>query len=120
MAQPSPLASNADRWGVRLSSLCAAHCVATVALAGSAGAALANPLIHEVGLALAIALGAVAFLAGVARHARAGPLALGVAGLTLMGIALAVPHGMDEAALTVAGVVLLAIGHVWNGRPSVA
>lgn len=105
-----------DRLGLGLSGLCAVHCVGTVALAGSLGAALANPLIHEVGLGLALILGLVAFGAGVLRHARREPLVLGLAGLTLMATALIVPHGVDEAALTVAGVALLAAGHWWNGR----
>lgn len=115
MQAPAP-AQFADRWGVRLSGLCALHCVATLALAGSAGAALANPLIHEVGLALAIGLGAIAFLAGLARHSRPEPIALGACGLLLMGLAVLIPHGVAEAALTVAGVALLAAGHWWNGR----
>lgn len=113
-ASPRPLPT--DRLGLGLSGLCAVHCVGTVALAGSIGAALANPLIHEVGLALALILGLVALGAGVARHARREPLAIGLAGLTLMAVALLVPHGPGEAALTVVGVTLLATGHWWNGR----
>ena len=105
-----------DRLGIGLSGLCAVHCVGTLALAGSLGAALANPLIHEVGLSLALVLGLVAFGSGVARHARREPLALGLLGLALMAVALMVPHGAGEAALTVAGVALLAAGHWWNGR----
>lgn len=105
-----------DRLGVGLSGLCAVHCVGTVALAGSLGVALANPLIHEVGLALALLLGLVAFGSGVARHARREPLMLGLSGLALMAAALLIPHGAGEAALTVAGVALLATGHWWNGR----
>ena len=107
---------SADRLGIRLSALCAAHCVASVALVGSAGAALMNPLIHEVGLVLAVGLGAVAFLAGVARHARIRPLLIGGAGLVLMASALAVRHGPAEAALTIGGVALLSLGHWLNGR----
>lgn len=113
-AAPRPLPT--DRLGLGLSGLCAAHCVGTVALAGSLGAALADPLIHEVGLALALMLGVVAFGAGALRHARREPLALGLAGLGLMATALLVRHGAGEAALTVAGVALLAAGHWWNGR----
>lgn len=105
-----------DRIGVGLSGLCAAHCVGTVALAGSLGAALANPLIHEIGLALALILGLVTFGSGLLRHTRPQPLVLGLSGLALMAFALAVPHGVEEAVLTVAGVALLAAGHWWNGR----
>ena len=112
----APSTPTGDRLGVGLSTLCAAHCVGTVALAGSLGAALANPLIHEVGLALALILGLVAFGGGLLRHTRPQPLVLGGAGLALMAVALLVPHGVGEAALTVAGVALLAAGHWWNGR----
>ncbi len=113
---PSVRAASADRLGVRLSALCAVHCVASVALVGSVGAALLNPLIHEVGLALAVLLGAVAFAGGLARHARIGPMLLGGGGLATMAAAIGVRHGPAEAALTVAGVLLLSAGHLWNGR----
>ncbi len=119
MATPPPPAADrplVDRLGVRLSALCAVHCVASVALVGSVGAALLNPLIHEVGLALAVLLGAVAFAGGLARHARPGPLLLGAGGLILMATALLVRHGPREAALTIAGVALLSTGHLLNGR----
>ena len=108
--------SRRDRLGIGLSGLCAVHCVGTLVLAGSLSVVLSNPLIHEVGLALALIIGLVAFGGGVARHARREPLMLGFAGLSLMAAALLIPHGPGEAALTVAGVVLLAAGHLWNGR----
>ena len=54
-----------------LSGLCAAHCVATallLALAATAGGMLGAPIVHEVGLSLAMILGAVAAVApGTAR-----------------------------------------------------
>ena len=37
-------------------------------------------------------------------------------GLSFMGGGLAVPHGVEEAVLTIIGVTLLAIGHVLNLR----
>jgi hypothetical protein len=37
-------------------------------------------------------------------------------GLSFMGGALAVPHGTEEAVLTVIGVSLVAIGHILNLR----
>ena len=46
-----------------LSGLCAVHCVATVVLLGllaSAGGFLGKPIIHEVGLTIAMILGAIA------------------------------------------------------------
>ena len=39
-------------------------------------------------------------------------------GLTFMGGALAVPHGAEEAALTIIGVALVSLGHILNLRHS--
>jgi len=52
-----------DRIAIALSGACAAHCVGTAVVLGvlaSAGGIFENPLFHEVGLVLAILLGAVA------------------------------------------------------------
>jgi hypothetical protein len=43
-------------------------------------------------------------------------LVLGCAGLVLMAAGLVVPHGLPEIALTVPGVILLAIAHIRNLR----
>ena len=37
-------------------------------------------------------------------------------GLTFMGGALAVPHGAEEAVLTIIGVALVSLGHILNLR----
>lgn len=108
-----------DRLAIGLSGLCAAHCVATVVLLGalsSLGHFFANPLIHEVGLALAVLIAAVAFTSGVIRHGALGPLVAGGLGLALMASALFVPHGMAEAALTLLGVSFVSLGHWINSR----
>jgi hypothetical protein len=52
----------------------------------------------------------------LARHGRTGPLMLGAAGLSLMGVALAVGHGTAEAVTTIAGVSLVALAHWRNVR----
>lgn len=112
--------SRLDRWAIWLSGACVVHCVATtvlVAVLSTAGGLLGNPLIHEVGLVLAILLGAVAFGKGVVAHGRPLPLVLGAAGLVMMAAAVIVPHGahhLAESALTIAGVVVLATGHALN------
>ena len=108
-----------DRVGVLLSGLCAVHCllgIVLVSVLGLGGQALLAPAIHEVGLALAIAVGAVTLGLGVLRHGRRGPLLIGTCGLALMASALAVGHGLPEAALTIAGVVLVATAHIRNLR----
>jgi len=51
-----------------LSGLCLVHCVATAILLGvlaSAGGLLGQPIVHEVGLSLAMIIGAVALGRGV-------------------------------------------------------
>lgn len=112
-----------DRIAIGLSSLCLVHCVATVLLAAtlaSAGAALANPAWHEIGFALAIAIGAVALGRGFAAHRDARPLLIGIAGLALMGIGLIRAEGLPEILSTMAGVALLAVAHRLNARGHLA
>jgi hypothetical protein len=115
-----PLRSRLDRFAIWLSAACLAHCVATtvfVAALSTAGGLLGSPLIHEAGLVLAIIVGAIAFGRGVVTHRRRLPLVLGAVGLALMGAALVVPHGrghVAETLLTIAGVAILAAGHMLN------
>lgn len=107
-----------DRIAVTLSAFCVVHCVATVVLLGlvsSVASWLGNPLIHEIGLALATALGALALLGGAFSHGRVTPTLIGTAGLMFMTTALFVPHGGKEALLTIIGVSLLAGAH-WMNR----
>jgi len=108
-----------DRVGIMLSSLCALHCVLGIVLVtvlGLGGEVLFAPAIHEVGLAIAMLVGALSLGVGVYRHRNPGPIGIGAAGLVLMGAALAVGHGVSEAVFTIGGVALVAIAHLWNLR----
>jgi len=108
-----------DRAGIALSGLCAVHCIGSILIVGFLGIGgewFLSPAIHEIGLALAILIGALTLVAGVMRHGRTGPLLLGGFGLMLMGAALVGPHGTSEAALTIAGVACVALAHVLNLR----
>lgn len=108
-----------DRVGVLLSGLCALHCLLSiiiVSVLGFGGQLLLAPAIHEIGLMLAILVGAVTLGLGVLRHGKPAPLAIGGAGLALMGLALTVEHGLPEALLTIAGVALVAAAHIQNLR----
>jgi len=109
-----------DRAAIGLSGLCLVHCIATalvLALATSAAGALMNPLIHEVGLVVAIGLGIVAFGGGILVHGRRTPMLIGGLGLACMAYALSLTHGVDgEVFFTVLGVCLVAIGHMFNRR----
>jgi hypothetical protein len=117
--QPKLRSKLLDRAGLFLSCLCAVHCVSglvLVAFLGIGGGILLDPAIHRVGLALAAFIGAVAIGLGAIRHRRAAPFVVAMTGLSFMGGALAVPHGTEEAVLTIIGVGLVACGHVLNLR----
>ena len=67
-----------------LSGLCVVHCVATAVLLGllaSAGGLLGKPIIHEVGLTLAMIIGAFALGRGIREHGFMLPSAVGALGL---------------------------------------
>ncbi|KQN06421.1 MULTISPECIES: MerC domain-containing protein [unclassified Sphingomonas] len=117
--RPAGVEGRLDRIGMVLSGLCAVHCVSTVILTlllASVGGALLHPAIHEVGLAVAVAIGVVALGSGYWRHGRRLPTLVGGLGLTIMAAALMLPHGLPEALATIAGVALLAFGHHLNRR----
>ena len=106
-----------DRIAMGLSGLCVVHCVATtvlLALVASAGGILGQPIIHEVGLSLAMIIGAVALGRGIREHGFILPSAVGAVGLAVMGAALTLPHDGTEAAATICGVMILALGHRLN------
>jgi hypothetical protein len=108
-----------DRLAIGLSGLCVAHCVGTavlVALASSAGGLLGSEHVHEVGLFLAILLGAVALGRGILSHGYALPVAVGGLGLGVMVGAASLPHGTVETLWTLVGVGVLALGHDLNRR----
>ena len=122
-AQPNfPLLSDIgfDRIAIGISGLCAVHCLATavlVALAASAGGLLLSPIIHEVGLVIAIGLGALALGRGVLQHGYMMPISVGALGLGVMAGAVSLPHdGSGETLFTLVGVGLLALGHDLNRR----
>ena len=106
-----------DRMAITLSGLCLVHCLATAVLLGllsAAGGMLGAPIIHEVGLSLAMMLGAVALGRGVYEHGFMMPSAVGGLGLGVMAGALTMPHDGGEALFTVLGVSVLALGHQLN------
>jgi len=117
MLQLSIHTSRLDRIAMGLSGLCLVHCLATAGLLGllaSAGGFLGQPIIHEVGLTLAMGLGAIALGRGIFEHGFMMPSAVGGLGLGVMAGALTLPHDGTEAAYTVAGVLILALGHRLN------
>jgi hypothetical protein len=109
--------SRLDRFAMGLSGLCMVHCLATtvlLALVSAAGGALGAPIIHEVGLGLAMVMGAISLGRGILDHGYSMPSAVGGLGLGVMAGALTLPHDGTEALYTVVGVGILALGHRLN------
>ena len=108
-----------DRMAVSLSGLCLAHCIGTaalVALVASASSIFMAPIVHEVGLTLAIVLGALALGHGALVHGFMMPAAIGSLGLGVMAGAMNLGHGSEEMLFTMLGVAILALGHDLNYR----
>jgi hypothetical protein len=106
-----------DRVAMGLSGLCMVHCVATAVLIGllaSAGGFLGQPIFHEIGLTLAMIIGAFALGRGYLEHGFMLPVAVGSLGLGVMLGALSLPEGGHEPIYTVAGVLIVALGHRLN------
>ena len=103
-----------DRLAIGLSGLCLVHCVGTAVLVmmlASAGGLLVDPVIHEMGLFLAMILGFIGLGGGALRHGFLLPVAIGSLGLGTMAGSLTLHHGTEEVVYSVFGVLLLALGH---------
>ena len=114
-----PIRRRLDRAGIFLSGACALHCLLSILLVsglGLGGELFFAPDIHRVGLLLATLIAGVAIGWGALRHRMAAPFVIAMTGLTFMGGALAVPHGVKEAVLTIIGVALVSLGHILNLR----
>ena len=109
--------SRLDRIAMGLSGLCLVHCLATsvlLALLSAAGGMLGAPIVHEIGLGLAMIMGAIALGRGIIEHGYSMPSAVGGLGLGVMAGAMTMPHDGSEALFTVVGVGILALGHRLN------
>ena len=108
-----------DRLAIGLSGLCLVHCVATTVLLAAMsafGGLLGSHWVHEIGLTLAMCLGAFALGRGILQHGFVMPSAVGGLGLGVMAGSLTLPHNGTEAAATMLGVLILALGHDLNRR----
>ena len=117
MAQLTIPTRRLDRIAMALSGLCLVHCLATavlLALLSAAGGWLGSPVVHEVGLTLAMILGSIALGRGFREHGHILPALIGASGLAIMGYALSLPEGGYEPLFTVIGVSILALGHRLN------
>lgn len=113
-----------DRIAVLISGLCLVHCISTVllvAVLSSAAGALFDPIVHEIGIGVAIALGLFTLGRGVLDHGYVMPAAIGGLGLGIMAGAITIGHQGDvhggaEILFTMVGVGILALGHDLNYR----
>ena len=108
-----------DRLAIGVSGLCVVHCIASavfLAVLASAGGLLLDPMVHEVGMMLALALGVLGLGRGILHHGFMLPAAIGSLGLGMMGGALTLDHGGVTTFYSVAGVLILALGHDLNRR----
>jgi hypothetical protein len=117
MHQHAVPTSRLDRIAMGISGLCLVHCIGTAILVGllaSASGFLGRPVIHEVGLSLAMMIGAFALGRGFLEHGFMLPAAVGALGLGVMAGALTLPEGGHEPIYTVLGVMIVALGHRLN------
>ena len=108
-----------DRLAIGLSGFCFIHCVASavfVAMLASAGGVLLDPIIHEVGMMLALVLGLLGLGRGIREHGFMLPAAIGGLGLGIMAGALTLDHHDGGTLYSIVGVLILALGHDLNRR----
>jgi hypothetical protein len=108
-----------DRWAIGLSGLCLVHCIAGAVLLtflASAGGLLLHPIFHEAGMGLAILFGVIGLGRGIRLHGFMLPASIGSLGLGMMAGALTLGHDGGEMLWSIAGVLVLALGHDLNRR----
>jgi hypothetical protein len=108
-----------DRLAIGVSGLCVVHCIASavfVAMLASAAGLLLDPIVHEVGMMIALVLGVFGLGRGILVHGFMLPASIGSLGLGIMAGALTLDHGGITTVYSVAGVLILALGHDLNRR----
>jgi hypothetical protein len=108
-----------DRLAIGVSGFCLVHCIASavlIAFLASAGGVLLDPIFHEVGMMIALVLGILGLGRGMLDHGFMLPAAIGSLGLGTMAGALTLDHGGVTTLYSVAGVLILALGHDLNRR----
>ena len=108
-----------DRLAIGVSGLCLVHCIASavfVAMLASAGGLLLDPIFHELGMMFALVLGVVGLGRGILVHGFMLPASIGSLGLGIMAGALTLDHGGITTVYSIAGVLILALGHDLNRR----
>ena len=109
-----------DRAAIGLSTLCLLHClalpVALVLIPWLIPAAVSDESVHFWLVLLAVPLSTLGLLLGRRRHGHDRPLLPAALGLTLLVLAATVMPEAGETPVTVAGAILVVVGHVGNQR----
>ncbi|NJC34679.1 hypothetical protein GGR88_002193 [Sphingomonas jejuensis] len=110
-----------DSLAIGASFLCLVHCLVLpilIVLLPALAAFLTVPAgFHLAAFAFAVPASAVALWVGFRRHRRSAPAVFILPGLLLLALALvAAPTALVETILTVAGALLLSVGHALNWR----
>ena len=108
--------STGSRWACRACAWCiASRPRSLLGLVASAGGVLGKPIIHEVGLSLAMIIGAIALGRGVREHGFGAARSVGALGLGIMAYALTpAPRAASSRCSRSLGVLILALGHRLN------
>jgi len=106
---------------ISASLLCLVHCLALplllLLMPGALGLWVRSPAFHYAALLLLVPLALASFWIGYRRHRRLCPILLGTTGVAGVGLALLPVIGEQaETSLTVAGSLLLVVGHTQNWR----
>ncbi len=108
-----------DRLAIGLSGLCLVHCIASavfVAFLAAGGSFLLDPIFHEVGMTIALALGVFGLGRGIWQHGYMMPASVGGLGLGVMAASLMIGHEDGGTLFSILGVLIVALGHDLNRR----
>ncbi|MEO1081083.1 MAG: MerC domain-containing protein [Pseudomonadota bacterium] len=118
------LRPSADRAAIGLSLLCAVHCLLLpIAVAFSPAVAalgIDDESFHQWMIIIVLPISVFALFMGCAKHRNFSILAIGVAGLLVLGLTIVLGHEIlgetGEKAMTLLGATLIAISHWRNYR----
>ena len=109
-----------DKLAISLSAACVIHCLLAPTLIIFAYSFLSfsveSELVHYIILMLAIPISAIALILGYRNHEVLSFLMIGIAGLSLMLLAVLLGEGASEKVLTVIGSCTVAYAHYKNHK----
>jgi len=118
------LQPTADRTAIGLSLLCAAHClllpILVIVSPSIAALGIENEAFHRGMILAVVPVSAYALFVGLRKHGSPGVLAIGIAGLLVLGVGAVLGHETlgetGEKGVTLLGVALVTLSHLRNYR----